>query len=111
MTALERDAEGRPSLVETENDIKIRRMKSRVRIRYEGPERLSWTQEKGDMKSVEAVWELRSRHGRTRATTGSTRFPAGSSNWSFAGRWRQQRDDHRQWTPRRAQAACRGRLT
>lgn len=58
MTALERDPDGRPTLVETENDIKVRRIKSRVRVRYDGPTRLSWTQEKGDMKSVEGVWEL-----------------------------------------------------
>jgi Polyketide cyclase / dehydrase and lipid transport len=41
MTALERDADGRPTLVETENDIKVRRIKSRVRIRYGGPTRLT----------------------------------------------------------------------
>ena len=58
VTALERDADGRPTLVDSESDIKVRRVRSRVRIRYEGPTRLSWTQEEGDMKSVEAVWEL-----------------------------------------------------
>jgi carbon monoxide dehydrogenase subunit G len=58
VTALERDAAGRPTLVDSESDIKVRRIKSRVRIRYEGPTRLSWTQEEGDMKSVEAVWDL-----------------------------------------------------
>src|SRR5450755_4376365 len=69
MTALERDADGRPTLVETENDIKVRRVKSRVRFRYEGPTRLSWTQEKGDMKSVEGGWELEDLgNGRTRAS-------------------------------------------
>ena len=69
MTALERDPDGRPTLVETENDIKVRRVKSRVRFRYEGPTRLSWTQEKGDMKSVEGFWELEDLgNGRTRAS-------------------------------------------
>jgi hypothetical protein len=69
MTAIECDAEGRPTLVETENDIKVRRIKSRVRIRYDGPTRLSFTQEKGDMKSVEGVWELEDLgHERTRAS-------------------------------------------
>ncbi len=69
MTALERDPDGRPALVETENDIKIRRVKSRVRMRYEGPTRLSWTQEKGDMESVEGAWELEDLgSGRTRAS-------------------------------------------
>ncbi len=69
MTVLERDAEGRPTLVETESDIKVRRIKSHVRFGYEGPTRLSWTQEKGDMKSVEGAWRLEDLgNGRTRAT-------------------------------------------
>jgi uncharacterized protein YndB with AHSA1/START domain len=69
MTALEHDADDRPTLVETENDIKVRRIKSHVRFRYEGPTLLAWTQEKGDMKSVEGAWELEDLGGgRTRAT-------------------------------------------
>jgi hypothetical protein len=69
MTALERDADDRPTLVETENDIKVRRLKSCVRFRYEGPARLAWTQEKGDLKSAEGAWELEDLgNGRTRAT-------------------------------------------
>jgi polyketide cyclase/dehydrase/lipid transport protein len=69
MTALERDSDGRPTLVETENDIKVRRIKAHVRFIYEGPARLSWTQEKGDMKSVDGAWELEDLgDGRTKAT-------------------------------------------
>jgi uncharacterized protein YndB with AHSA1/START domain len=69
MTSLERDADGRPTLVETENDIKVRRVKARVRFSYEGPTLLAWTQEKGDMKSVDGAWELEDlSDGRTRAT-------------------------------------------
>ncbi len=69
MTALERGADGRPTLVETENDIKVRRIKAHVRFRYEGSTRLSWTQEKGDMKAVDGAWELEDLgNGRTRAT-------------------------------------------
>jgi carbon monoxide dehydrogenase subunit G len=69
MTALEHDPEGRPTLVETESDIKVRRVKALVRFRYEGPTRLAWTQEQGDMKSVEGSWELEDLGGgRTRAT-------------------------------------------
>jgi uncharacterized protein YndB with AHSA1/START domain len=69
MTELEHDADGRPTLVETENDIKVRRIKAHVRFGYEGPNRLSWAQEKGDMKSVEGAWELEDLGGgRTRAT-------------------------------------------
>ena len=69
MTALEHDADGRPTLVETENDIKVRRIKAHVRFSYDGPKRVSWTQEKGDMKSVEGAWELEDLGGgRTHAT-------------------------------------------
>jgi uncharacterized protein YndB with AHSA1/START domain len=69
MSALERDADGRPTLVETENDIKVRHVKTQVRFRYEPPTRLSWTQEKGDLKSVEGSWTLEDLgDGRTRAT-------------------------------------------
>jgi uncharacterized protein YndB with AHSA1/START domain len=69
MTALERDADDRPTLVETENDIKVRRVKSQVRFRYEAPTLLAWTQEKGDMKSVDGAWELEDLgDGHTRAT-------------------------------------------
>ncbi|MGA2163506.1 MAG: SRPBCC family protein [Solirubrobacteraceae bacterium] len=69
MTALERDADGRVTVVEAENDLKVRRIKARVRFRYEGPGRLAWTQEQGDMRSVEGSWELEDLGGgRTRAT-------------------------------------------
>jgi carbon monoxide dehydrogenase subunit G len=69
MTALEHDPGGRPTLVETENDIKVRRIKAHVRFTYDGPRRLSWRQEKGDMKSVDGAWELEDLgDGRTRAT-------------------------------------------
>ena len=56
--ALERDSEGRATLVETVSDIKVRQLRARVRFYYEGPTRLRWTQEKGDMKSLEGAWEL-----------------------------------------------------
>jgi len=69
MKALEHDAEGRPTLVETENDIKVRKVKTRVRFSYAAPTRLSWKQEKGDLKSVEGSWDLEDLGGgRTRAT-------------------------------------------
>jgi len=68
-TALEHDESGRALLVETESDIKVRRIRARVRFAYEAPRRLSWTQEKGEMKSLEGSWELEDLGGgRTRAT-------------------------------------------
>lgn len=69
MSALEHDDKGRPTLVEVENDIKVRHVKTQVRFRYEPPTRLLWTQEKGDLKSVEGSWTLEDLGGgRTRAT-------------------------------------------
>ena len=50
-------------------DAKVRSVKSIVRFAYDGPGELRWTQEKGDLKSVEGSWELEDLGGnRTRAT-------------------------------------------
>jgi carbon monoxide dehydrogenase subunit G len=67
--ALERDAEGRAVLCESHSDGKVRTIKSNVRFVYDGPTKLSWTQEKGDLKSVDGSWQLDDLgDGRTRAT-------------------------------------------
>src|SRR4051812_11376605 len=69
ITALETDDEGRPTLVESENDIKVKHVKTEVRFAYDGPNTLSWKQEKGDLKSVEGSWQLEDLgDGTTRAT-------------------------------------------
>jgi carbon monoxide dehydrogenase subunit G len=69
MQALERDADGRATFCETETDAKVRAVKAKVRFTYDGPGRLSWTQEEGDLKSVQGSWELEDLGGdRTRAT-------------------------------------------
>jgi ribosome-associated toxin RatA of RatAB toxin-antitoxin module len=69
MRPLERDSQGRTILAEADSDGKVRTIKSTVRFTYDGPTRLSWTQEKGEMKSVEGSWELEDLGGeRTRAT-------------------------------------------
>jgi carbon monoxide dehydrogenase subunit G len=66
---LERDDQGRGTKCEVGADIKVKTVKSIVRFTYDGPERLSWRQEKGDLKSVEGSWELEDLgDGRTRAT-------------------------------------------
>jgi len=66
--ALERDAQGRPTLVESHSDAKVRTIKSLVRFAYDGPTKLTWTQEKGDLKSVDGSWQLEDLgDGRTRA--------------------------------------------
>jgi len=58
MHALERDGDGRATLCESHSDGKVRTIKSNVRFVYDGPSRLSWTQEKGDLKSVDGSWQL-----------------------------------------------------
>jgi carbon monoxide dehydrogenase subunit G len=69
LRALERDDDGRAVLCESESDAKVRTIKSTVRFTYEAPTRLSWTQEKGELKSVEGSWELEALgEHRTRAT-------------------------------------------
>jgi ribosome-associated toxin RatA of RatAB toxin-antitoxin module len=66
---LDRDDQGRATRCETESDGKVRTIKSTVRFVYEGPNKLSWTQEKGELKSVDGRWELEDLGGeRTRAT-------------------------------------------
>ena len=67
--ALEHDDQGRATLVETEAYAKVTTVKTKVRFTYAGPNKLSWTQEKGDLKSMDGSWELEDLgDGRTRAT-------------------------------------------
>jgi carbon monoxide dehydrogenase subunit G len=69
LRALERDDDGHAIRCETETDAKVRSVKSIVRFAYDGPGGLRWTQEKGDLKSVEGSWRLEDLGGeRTRAT-------------------------------------------
>jgi ribosome-associated toxin RatA of RatAB toxin-antitoxin module len=69
MRAIERDGEGRATLCESKSDAKVRTVKTVVRFAYEPPTRLSWTQEKGDVKALEGSWELEDLgNGRTGAT-------------------------------------------
>ncbi|MBV8942178.1 MAG: SRPBCC family protein [Solirubrobacterales bacterium] len=68
LTALERDGQGRPVLCESQSDAKVRTVKSIVRFRYDGPTRLSWTQQKGELKSLDGSWVLEAvGNGRTHA--------------------------------------------
>jgi carbon monoxide dehydrogenase subunit G len=69
MHAMDRDEEGRAIRCEAETDAKVKTVKSVVHFTYAGPTQLTWTQEKGDLKSVEGSWELEDLGGdRTRAT-------------------------------------------
>ena len=69
MQEVERDADGHVTLAESSSDAKVRTIKSIVRFTYDGPTRLAWRQEKGEVKSVDGSWELEELgDGRTRAT-------------------------------------------
>jgi uncharacterized membrane protein len=66
---LERDAERRPALVETESDAKVKRVRSVLRFSYEPPAAIRWVQEKGETKSLTGSWSFEDLGGgRTRAT-------------------------------------------
>jgi uncharacterized membrane protein len=68
---LEKDADGRAALVETESDAKVKTVKALLRFSYDEPTRIAWVQEKGDTKSLEGWWDLEDLgDGRTRATYG-----------------------------------------
>jgi carbon monoxide dehydrogenase subunit G len=69
LTPLERDSEGRATLTEAVADIKVRSLKSVIRFDYSaGPARLSWTQEKGELKALQGAWVLEDLGASTRAT-------------------------------------------
>jgi uncharacterized membrane protein len=69
LRVIDRDDDGHAVRCESESDAKVRTVKSIVRFSYGGPTELRWTQEKGDMKSVDGSWELEDLGGdRTRAT-------------------------------------------
>jgi uncharacterized membrane protein len=68
VTVLERDGEGRPHLVETVSDAKVKKAKSTLRFSYDPPDGLTWEQEKGDVKWLVGNWEFSELDaGRTRA--------------------------------------------
>ncbi|MEA2428378.1 MAG: hypothetical protein QOF37_2006 [Thermoleophilaceae bacterium] len=68
---LERDAEGRPEVVETESDAKVKNVRARLRFSYHPTERIEWVQEKGETKSLEGWWDFEDLGAdRTRATYG-----------------------------------------
>jgi uncharacterized membrane protein len=68
---LEFDSDGRPALVETRSDAKVKTVKALLRFSYEEPTGIRWEQEKGDVKSLVGWWAFADLNGgRTRATYG-----------------------------------------
>ena len=67
----ERDGDRRATTVDTESDAKVRTIHSRLRYVYEPPTRITWDQERGDVRAVHGWWRLEDLgSGRTRATYG-----------------------------------------
>ena len=66
---LERDAQKRALVVETESDAKVKTVRSVLRFSYEEPSAIRWVQEKGDTKSLTGSWTFEDLgDGHTRAT-------------------------------------------
>lgn len=69
MEVLDRDADGRPSRCLTSTDAKVKTIRTTVRFSYDEPRRVTWTQEKGDLKSLVGSWLLEAlADDRTRVT-------------------------------------------
>jgi len=66
---LERDDEGRPTVVETVSDARVRTLRYRLRYHHEPPHRMSWTYVEGDVRDVTGHYLFEALgDGRTRAT-------------------------------------------
>jgi uncharacterized membrane protein len=68
-SVVERDGSGRPALVDTDFDAKVRRIGSRMRFSYAPESEVTWRQERGDVKAMHGSWRFEDLGGeRTRAT-------------------------------------------
>ena len=69
VAVLQRDGDGRATLVDTVNDAKVKTVKNKISFTYDPPTSIRWRQEKGDVKSLDGWWTLEDLGGdRTRAT-------------------------------------------
>ena len=65
---LERDAAGNQVLVHSETETKVKTLQAQLRFRYDEPSGMRWTQERGDVKSLDGSWSFEELDdGRTRA--------------------------------------------
>jgi ribosome-associated toxin RatA of RatAB toxin-antitoxin module len=69
VTVTERDADGRPVLVEAEADAKVTALRLVLRATRSEPTRVGWHSEGGDLKAISGAFDLApAGDGRTRAT-------------------------------------------
>lgn len=55
---LERDADGRATVVDSEMDVSVTRVRMRLRFSYDEPLEVRWTRESGDLNSLEGSWRF-----------------------------------------------------
>jgi hypothetical protein len=55
---LERDSDGRGTLVDSEIDASVARVRMRLRFSYDAPTGLRWTRESGDLQSLDGSWHF-----------------------------------------------------
>jgi uncharacterized protein YndB with AHSA1/START domain len=66
---LERDAEGRPTLVESKLDAQVTKVSVQLRFSYEPPRAIRWRREGGDLRNLDGAWTFEELdQERTRAT-------------------------------------------
>jgi ribosome-associated toxin RatA of RatAB toxin-antitoxin module len=58
---LERDADGRATLVDSELDASVARVHLRLRFSYDEPTGVRWTRDSGDLRSLEGSWHFEER--------------------------------------------------
>jgi ribosome-associated toxin RatA of RatAB toxin-antitoxin module len=55
---LERDGDGRASVVESEMDATVTRVRMRLRFSYDEPTGVRWRRESGDLRSLDGSWRF-----------------------------------------------------
>lgn len=66
---LERDADGRATLVDSDLDASVTQVRVRLRFAYDPPRSIRWTRESGDLRSLEGSWRFEERDGGLTAAT------------------------------------------
>lgn len=55
---LERDGDGRATVVESLMDASVTRVRMRLRFSYDEPRTIRWTRESGDLRSLDGSWRF-----------------------------------------------------